>query len=158
MKIEIFTDGACSGNPGKGGFGILMRVPEKQYQKHFSAGFRLTTNNRMELMAVVVALSKIKDEGHDIHIFTDSKYVSDAINQNWIAGWVKRGWKNVKNPDLWQALIPFLKTHSPKFHWIKGHAGHPENELVDQLAVKASQGANLQTDDFFENQNKGGIF
>ncbi len=135
-----------------------MRVPEKQYQKHFSAGFRLTTNNRMELMAVVVALSKIKDEGHDIHIFTDSKYVSDAINQNWIAGWVKRGWKNVKNPDLWQALIPFLKTHSPKFHWIKGHAGHPENELVDQLAVKASQGANLQTDDFFENQNKGGIF
>ncbi len=112
----------------------------------------------MELMAVVVALSKIKDEGHDIHIFTDSKYVSDAINQNWIAGWVKRGWKNVKNPDLWQALIPFLKTHSPKFHWIKGHAGHPENELVDQLAVKASQGANLQTDDFFENQNKGGLF
>ncbi len=112
----------------------------------------------MELMAVVVALSKIKDEGHDIHIFTDSKYVSDAINQNWIAGWVKRGWKNVKNPDLWQALIPFLKKHSPKFHWIKGHAGHAENELVDQLAVKASQGANLQTDDFFENQNKGGLF
>ncbi len=158
MRINIYTDGACSGNPGKGGFGILMRVPEKKYQKTFSTGFKLTTNNRMELMAVIVALSKIKEEGHDVHVYTDSKYVSDAINQNWIAGWVKRSWKNVKNPDLWQALIPLLKKHKVEFHWVKGHAGHAENEICDQLAVAASKSANLQSDDFFEHQQNGGLF
>lgn len=157
MKIDIFTDGACSGNPGKGGFGILMRVAEKNYQKSFSAGFRLTTNNRMELMAVVVALTKIKEDGHQIHIYTDSKYVSDAINKNWISGWIKRGWKNVKNVDLWQSLIPLIKQHQPQFHWIKGHAGHTENELVDQLAVKATQNIDLQIDSYFEQQQNGGL-
>ena len=106
MKIEIYTDGACSGNPGKGGYGILMRVPEKNYQKTFSEGFRLTTNNRMELLAVIVALEKLKNSEENVHIFTDSKYVADAINQNWIFGWIKKKFKNVKNPDLWQRLIP----------------------------------------------------
>lgn len=158
LRIEIYTDGACSGNPGKGGYGIVMKVPEKQYERRFSKGFRLTTNNRMELLAVIVALEKLKSPDNDIHIFTDSKYVSDAVNQNWISGWIKRGFKNVKNPDLWQRIIPLLKLHNPTFHWIKGHAGHPENEICDQLAVKASQSAKLEVDTFFENQQNGNLF
>lgn len=158
MKIEIYTDGACSGNPGKGGYGILMRVPEKKYQKTFSEGFRLTTNNRMELLAVIEALEKLKNPENDVHVFTDSKYVADAINQNWIFGWIKKGFKNVKNPDLWHRFVPLFRKHKIEFHWIKGHAGHPENETCDQLAVKASQSENLKIDAFFENQKEGGLF
>ena len=94
LRIEIYTDGACSGNPGKGGYGIVMKVPEKNYEKRFSKGFRLTTNNRMELLAVIVALEKLKSTENDIHIYTDSKYVADAINQKWIFGWIKKGFKN----------------------------------------------------------------
>ncbi len=158
LRIEIFTDGACSGNPGKGGYGIVMKVPEKNYEKRFSKGFRLTTNNRMELLAVIVALEKLKSTDNDIHIYTDSKYVSDAINKKWILGWIKKGFKNVKNPDLWKRMVPLLNTHQITFHWIKGHAGHPENEICDQLAVKAAQSDKLETDTFFENQQDGGLF
>lgn len=158
MKIEIYTDGACSGNPGKGGYGVLMRVPDKNYQKTFSQGFRKTTNNRMELLAVVVALEQLKEAGHDIHIFTDSKYVSEAINQKWLFGWVKKGFAKVKNPDLWKRFYPLFKMHNPTFHWIKGHAGHPENELCDQLAVKAAKSENLEIDHFFENPVADGLF
>lgn len=158
MKIEIFTDGACSGNPGKGGYGILMRVPGKNYRKTYAKGFRKTTNNRMELMAVIVALNQLKSNDNEVHIYTDSKYVSDAINQKWIFGWIKRGWKNVKNPDLWQVFYKLYQVHQPQFHWIKGHAGHPENELCDQLAVAAAKSENLGIDTFFENQNDGGMF
>lgn len=154
MKIEIFTDGACSGNPGKGGFGIVMKIRERAYEKNFSEGYRLTTNNRMELLAVVIALENLKSEEHEIHIFTDSKYVSDAINQKWIDNWIKRGFKNVKNPDLWKKFIPLYQKYMPKIHWIKGHAGHPENEQADHLAVSASKKEKLQIDTFFENQNK----
>ena len=93
LKIEIYTDGACSGNPGRGGYGIVMKVPEKNYEKRYAQGFRLTTNNRMELLAVITALEKIKSTENDIHIYTDSKYVSDAINQKWIFGWIKKGFK-----------------------------------------------------------------
>ena len=158
MKIEIYTDGACSGNPGKGGYGILMRVPEKNYQKTYSKGFRKTTNNRMELLAVIVALEKLKSPENDIHIYTDSKYVSDAINQKWIFGWVKKGFAKVKNPDLWKRLYPLFKLHNPTFHWIKGHSGHPENEICDQLAVKAAQSENLEIDSYFEDPEEGGLF
>jgi len=158
LKIEIFTDGACSGNPGKGGYGIVMKVPEKNYEKRYSAGFRLTTNNRMELLAVIVALEKLKSTENDIHIYTDSKYVSDAINQKWIFGWIKKGFKNVKNPDLWRRIVPLLKAHNPIFHWVKGHAGHPENEICDQLAVKAAQSPTLEIDEFFEAQKNGRLF
>ena len=97
MRIEIYTDGACSGNPGKGGYGIVMKVPEKNYEKRYSAGFRLTTNNRMELLAVIVALEKLKSTENDIHIFTNSKYVVDAIEKKWLQSWVKIGFNN-KNP------------------------------------------------------------
>ena len=158
MKIEIFTDGACSGNPGKGGYGILMSVPEKKYQKTYSKGFRKTTNNRMELLAVIIALEKLKNTDYDIHIFTDSKYVADAVNQDWISGWTKRSWKNVKNPDLWQRFYKLHKIHHPKFHWIKGHNNHPENEICDRLAVAASKSEHLEIDVFFENQNDGRLF
>ncbi|MEC5394167.1 ribonuclease HI [Bergeyella sp. RCAD1439] len=158
MKVEIYTDGACSGNPGKGGYGILMRVPEKKYQKAFAQGFRKTTNNRMELLAVITALEQLKSEGHDVHIFTDSKYVSEAVNQKWLFGWVKKGFAKVKNPDLWKRFYPLYVLHKPKIHWIKGHAGHPGNEFCDQLAVKAAQSPNLSTDYYFENPEKEGLF
>ena len=154
MRIEIYTDGACSGNPGKGGYGIIMRAPEKNYEKCFSEGFRLTTNNRMELLAVITALENLKEEGHDIHIFTDSKYVADAVNKNWILGWIKKGFKNVKNPDLWRRFIPLFNMYKPAFHWIKGHTGHPQNERADQLAVAASQKENLLIDTFFEKEEQ----
>ncbi|AYO58583.1 ribonuclease HI [Chryseobacterium sp. 6424] len=158
LRIDIYTDGACSGNPGKGGYGIVMKVPEKNYERRFSKGFRLTTNNRMELLAVIVALEKLKSPDNDIHVFTDSKYVVDAITQKWIYGWVRKGFKNVKNPDLWQRMIPLLKLHQPTFHWVKGHAGHLENEICDQLAVKAAQSAQLDTDVYFENLKNGKLF
>lgn len=158
MRIEIYTDGACSGNPGKGGYGIVMKVPEKNYEKRYSAGFRLTTNNRMELLAVIVALEKLKSTENDIHIFTDSKYVVDAIQKKWLQSWVKIGFKNKKNPDLWQRILPLLKTHETTFHWVKGHAGHLENEICDQLAVKAAQSEPLQIDEYFENLKEGGLF
>ena len=158
MRIEIFTDGACSGNPGKGGYGIVMKVPEKNYEKRYSAGFRLTTNNRMELLAVIVALEKLKSTENDIHIFTDSKYVVDAIEKKWLQSWVKIGFNNKKNPDLWRRILPLLKSHKTTFHWVKGHAGHLENEICDQLAVKAAQTEPLQIDEFFENLKNDGLF
>lgn len=158
LRIEIYTDGACSGNPGRGGYGIVMKVPEKNYEKRYAQGFRLTTNNRMELLAVITALEKLKSTDNDIHIFTDSKYVSDAINQKWIFGWIKKGFKNVKNPDLWKRMVPLIKAHKTTFHWVKGHAGHLENEICDQLAVKAAQTEPLLVDEFFEKQQNGGLF
>ena len=112
----------------------------------------------MELLAVIVALEKIKSEGHDIHIYTDSKYVSEAINQKWIFGWAKRGFTKVKNPDLWKRFYPLLLQYRPNFHWIKGHNGHPENEICDRLAVQASQAPDPETDRFFENPDEGGLF
>ena len=158
MRIEIYTDGACSGNPGKGGYGIVMKVPEKNYEKRYSAGFRLTTNNRMELLAVIVALEKLKSTENDIHIFTDSKYVVDAIEKKWLQSWVKIGFNNKKNPDLWRRILPLLKSHKTTFHWVKGHAGHLENEICDQLAVKAAQTEPLQIDEYFENLKNDGLF
>ena len=158
LRIEIYTDGACSGNPGKGGYGIVMKVPEKNYERRYAQGFRLTTNNRMELLAVITALEKLKSTDNDIHIFTDSKYVVDAIQKKWLQSWVKIGFKNKKNPDLWKRMIPLLKTHQTTFHWVKGHAGHLENEICDELAVKAAQIEPLLIDDFFEKQQSGGLF
>lgn len=158
FKIDIYTDGACSGNPGKGGYGIVMKVAEKKYEKRFSQGFRRTTNNRMELLAVIVALEQLKNPETDVHIFTDSKYVSDAINKKWIYSWIKKGFKNVKNPDLWKRLLPLLKKHQVQFIWIKGHAGHPENEICDKLAVQATQSELLHIDEYFENPQNPGLF
>ena len=112
----------------------------------------------MELLAVIVALEKLKSDENEIHIYTDSKYVSDAINLKWILGWKKRGFTKIKNPDLWKRFYPLLQQFNLNFHWIKGHAGHTENEICDQLAVKASQSKNLLVDEFYENPEGGGLF
>ena len=155
-RVTIYTDGACSGNPGPGGWGVIMRFGE--HERELKGGEAETTNNRMELLAVIVALEKLKTNDNEVHIYTDSKYVADAINQNCIYGWIKKGFRNVKNPDLWQRLIPLIEKHRPKFHWIRGHAGHPENEICDKLAVAACSLPVLQIDQGFENLSSGGLF
>lgn len=150
--IDIYTDGACSGNPGKGGYGIVMDIKSIGYRKVFSQGYRLTTNNRMELLAVIVALEKLQEPGHDVRIHTDSRYVSDAINKNWIGGWQKRNFQKVKNTDLWKRFVPLYQKFKPTFHWIRGHNGHPENELCDQMAVNAAKSEKLILDEGYEKE------
>ena len=141
LKIEIYTDGACSGNPGKGGYGIVMKVPEKNYEKRYSQGFRLTTNNRMELTAAIRALNLLI-EPCEVQLYTDSKYLCDGITR-WVAGWQRNGWrtadkKPVKNVELWQALVEAVKPHRIDWVWVKGHAGDPDNERADKLASDAA--------------------
>lgn len=135
--IEIFTDGSSRGNPGPGGYGILLRY--KSNIKELSQGFRLTTNNRMELLAVIVALESIKTDSIPIKIYSDSKYVIDAITKGWVFGWRQKGYKGKKNPDLWERYIPLHMRLKPQFEWVRGHNGHPENERCDALAVQAAE-------------------
>ena len=137
--IYIYTDGASSGNPGPGGYGIVMKCGP--IVKELSGGFACTTNNRMELLAVIVALESVKWQNAEIHVVSDSSYVVKAINENWIEGWKIRGFAKVKNVDLWQRFLRVYGRHRVAFHWIKGHAGHPENERCDALAVEAGAGA-----------------
>ncbi|MCB0736508.1 MAG: ribonuclease HI [Bacteroidetes bacterium] len=138
-KITIYTDGAAQGNPGPGGYGIVMI--SGQHRKEFSAGFRETTNNRMELLAVVEALKKLKWKGMNVTIYSDSKYVVDAVEKKWVFGWQQTGFKNKKNPDLWRAFLSVYPLHHIKFVWVKGHAGNPLNERCDELAVAAAKSA-----------------
>ena len=135
--VQIFTDGACSGNPGPGGGGAILRYGTAE--KELSGGAAETTNNRMELTGVISALAALK-EPCQVLLTTDSKYVVDSITKGWVYGWKKRGWvksdkKPALNVDLWEQLLPLLERHKVTFHWVKGHAGHPENERCDQLAV-----------------------
>lgn len=135
--VEIFSDGACSGNPGPGGFGAILRCDGKE--KEVSGGEPHTTNNRMELLGVITALEALKYPC-EVRITTDSKYVVDGISKGWAKSWKKRGWKKsdgkpALNPDLWERLLSLLEIHKAEFVWIKGHAGHPENERCDRLAV-----------------------
>ncbi len=146
--IEIFTDGASKGNPGPGGYGVILR--SGAHNKELSGGFRKTTNNRMELMGVITGLEAIKDTGQEINIYSDSKYVIDPIEKNWLIGWQKKEFKDKKNPDLWKRLIPLLKKHKVTFHWVRGHAGHVENERCDELAVAACTNSILQIDHAYE--------
>lgn len=137
MTVEIFTDGACSGNPGPGGYGAILRVGE--HTKEISGGASATTNNRMELMGVIAALSALKYPC-DVILTTDSKYVVDSVTKGWARSWQAKGWvksdkKPALNADLWEKLLGLLDTHNVKFVWVKGHAGHPENERCDRLAV-----------------------
>lgn len=150
MKVHIYTDGACSGNPGKGGYGIVMEWIGKSYQKEFSEGFRKTTNNRMELLAVIVALEKLKSKNLDVTVFSDSKYVVDSVEKKWLVDWKKKGFKDRKNTDLWKRFLKVYKEHKVRFEWVKGHNDHPQNERCDQLAVNASQKENLLIDEGFE--------
>lgn len=158
MKIFIYTDGAAKGNPGPGGYGVVLEAAGKR--KELSDGFRMTTNNRMELLAVIEGLKALKSNGHEVHVVSDSKYVVDAINKHWLASWVKKGFKDKKNVDLWKQLIPQLEKHKPSFHWVKGHNDHPQNERCDTLAVEASTQPNLKIDEPFERgRNKpSGLF
>ena len=144
MKISIFTDGAAKGNPGPGGYGIIMK--SGKHYKEFSEGFKLTTNNRMELLSVIVALEKIKVENAEVNIWSDSKYVVDAVEKSWVFGWEKKDFKGKKNPDLWKRFLRIYPKHRVRFHWIKGHDGHPENERCDELAVNAAGGSGLKED------------
>lgn len=150
--IRIYTDGAAQGNPGPGGFGVILKF--KDAVKEISGGFRLTTNNRMELLAVISGLEAIKKDGIAITIYSDSKYVVDSVEKGWIWGWQKKNFVKKKNADLWQRYIPLHQKYKPKFSWIKGHAGHPENERCDFLAVQAASKHPLPADREYEaNQN-----
>ena len=150
-EITIYTDGAASGNPGPGGYGIILK--SGKHYKELSQGFRLTTNNRMELLAVIVALEAIRIKGSRVNIYTDSRYVCDAVEKGWLLEWEKNRFKKKKNIDLWQRFLQVFRIHSVKFHWIKGHANIPENERCDQLAVKASQQRDLPEDEGYERGN-----
>lgn len=147
-KVIVYTDGSALGNPGKGGYGVvLMSAP---HRKELSQGFRLTTNNRMELLAVIVALESLKVEGCDVTIYSDSKYVVDAVEKGWVFGWAKKGFKDKKNPDLWRRFLSIYPRHKVRLIWVKGHAQIAENERCDALAVAAANSANLLIDDGYE--------
>ena len=136
MKIEIFTDGSSKGNPGPGGLGIVMRYGEKV--KEYSEGFRRTTNNRMELLAVIRALDKLKRYDIPVIVYSDSKYVIDSIEKGWVFNWVKTGFRGKKNEDLWRRYLDLHSKFDIEYSWVKGHAGHPENERCDVLATSAT--------------------
>jgi ribonuclease HI len=144
--VNIYTDGACRGNPGKGGYGIVMEWVGKPYSKEFSEGYLRTTNNRMELLAVIVGLEQLKKEGMEVVVFSDSKYVVDSIEKGWIFNWIKKGFKGKKNVDLWRRFLKVYKKHQVKFQWIKGHNDHPQNERCDAIAVAASHKKELLID------------
>lgn len=147
-EIKIYTDGAAKGNPGKGGYGIVLL--SGKYKKEVSEGFRNTTNNRMELLSVIVALEMLKYQPSEVEVYSDSKYVVDAVEKGWVFNWEKKGFAKKKNIDLWQRFLKIYRKHQVKFHWVKGHAGHELNERCDQLAVKAAEGENLQADIGYE--------
>lgn len=146
--ISIFTDGASRGNPGPGGFATILVA--NQHRKEISEGFRKTTNNRMELLAVIKGLEALKKAGSEVTVYSDSKYVVDAVEKGWVWSWAKKGFKDKKNADLWQRFIPVYKQHKVKLKWVKGHAGHIENERCDELAVQSALGGNLQIDHGYE--------
>ena len=143
--IIIYTDGASRGNPGPGGYGVVLKY--KQHRRELSEGFRLTTNNRMELLAVIKGLEALKEPGHDITIYSDSKYVIDAVEKKWVHGWVKKGFAGKKNADLWRRFLEVYKKHQVKFVWVRGHAGNVENERCDVLAVASALGDKLLIDE-----------
>ena len=149
MKINLYTDGSAKGNPGKGGFGIVL-IAGKHY-KEISQGFRHTTNNRMELLAVIVGLEKLSKENSVVQVYSDSKYVVDAVEKKWVFNWEKKNYKGKKNSDLWKRFLIIFRKHKVSFTWIKGHAGHTENEKCDLLAVEASENKNLLVDQGYEN-------
>lgn len=146
--IHIYTDGAAKGNPGPGGFGVVMLAGP--HRKEISQGFRLTTNNRMELLSVIVALEMLKKEGSEVTVFSDSKYVVDAIEKGWLTGWQRVGFKGKKNIDLWQRFLKVYPKHKVRFKWVKGHADNKENNRCDELAVEAACGHHLPPDEGYE--------
>jgi ribonuclease HI len=135
--ITIYTDGASSGNPGPGGYGVVLKYG--RHRLELSEGFRLTTNNRMELLAVIAGLEALKKQSSNVVVYTDSKYVADAVEKGWIFQWESKAFKKKKNPDLWIRFLKIYRKHNVRFVWIKGHDSNPENELCDKMAVNASK-------------------
>lgn len=150
--IKVYTDGASRGNPGPGGFGVVMLYGN--HRKEISEGFRLTTNNRMELLSVIVALETLKKEGSPATIYSDSKYVVDAIEKKWVFGWEKKHFNGKKNEDLWKRFLRAYRKHQIKFVWVKGHASNEENNRCDDLAVEAAMGGDLRIDHGYEEEKK----
>ncbi len=149
--IKIYTDGAAQGNPGPGGYGVILKFND--FVKELSAGYRLTTNNRMELLAVIRGLEALRKEGIPVTIYSDSEYVINSVEKGWLWNWEKKNFKDKKNVDLWLQYIPLHRRYKPRFVWVKGHAGHPENERCDYLAVKAANGFDLLVDTEYERSN-----
>ena len=154
--IFLYTDGSSSGNPGPGGYGVILKCGS--LVKEMSGGFVRTTNNRMELLAVITGLEAVRWQNARVEVYSDSSYVVNAVNEGWLREWERKGWKKVKNPDLWQRFLAVYRLHRVTFHWIKGHTGHPENERCDALAVAAgagafASGAELPVDEGYENTN-----
>lgn len=147
--IVIYTDGACSGNPGPGGFGVIMTCAGME--KVISAGYRCTTNNRMELLAVITGLEAIRWENAEVVVWSDSSYVVDAVEKGWVFSWEAKGFVKKANPDLWSRFLLAYRRHNVRFQWIKGHNGHPQNERCDRLAVAAAAGSDLMIDQEYEN-------
>jgi len=154
-EITIYTDGASSGNPGPGGYGVVLISGRHRLEK--SEGFRLTTNNRMELMAVITGLEALKIAGSKVVIYTDSKYVADAVEKGWVFQWESKAFKKKKNPDLWMRFLKIYREHKVRFVWIKGHANNPENERCDRLAVEASQKSNLNEDTGYNSEEENNM-
>jgi len=148
--ITIYTDGSSLGNPGPGGYGIVLISKKHGLRKELSEGFRKTTNNRMELLAVIKALEALKIPNSEVTVYSDSKYVVEAVEKGWIWGWQKKGYKGKKNVDLWKRFIPLYKKFKVRFQWVKGHAGNAENERCDELAVAAANQPSLLVDSGFE--------
>ena len=152
MSIIIYTDGSAKGNPGRGGYGVVML--SGKHRKEISKGFLLTTNNRMELLAVIVGIENVKKLNSEIVVYSDSKYVVNAIEKGWLFDWQKKNFKGKKNPDLWMRFLSVYKKHSIRFLWVKGHNNNIENERCDRLAVSAAEGADLVSDVWYENQSR----
>lgn len=150
MNIIMYTDGAASGNPGPGGFGVLLI--SGTHRKEISKGFRRTTNNRMELLAVIEGLAALRFDGMDVTVYSDSKYVVDAVEKGWVFGWEKKRFRDKKNPDLWMRFLTLYRRHHVRFVWVKGHADNPGNERCDHLAVEAYKQPNLGVDLYYETE------
>ena len=150
--IKVYTDGASRGNPGPGGYGDVMLYGA--LRKEIEEGFRLTTNNRMELLSVIVALESLKKEGTAVTVYSDSKYVVDSVELKWVFGWEKKHFKDKKNEDLWKRFLKIYRKHQVKFVWVKGHASNKENNRCDELAVEAAMGKDLQIDHWYEEEHK----
>lgn len=149
-SVYLYTDGSSLGNPGPGGYGIILEWVGMSYTKEFSAGYARTTNNRMELLAVIKGLELLKKPGMEVVVYSDSKYVVDSVEKKWVFNWAQKDFKGKKNSDLWKRFLKIYEKHKVHFQWIKGHDQHPQNERCDQLAVNAAKGKELQPDLFFE--------
>ena len=155
MSVVVYTDGSARGNPGRGGYGVVLL--SGKHRKELSCGYRLTTNNRMELLAVIVALESLTKSPETVAVYSDSKYVVDAVEKKWVFGWETKNFNKKKNPDLWIRFLKIYRKHNVSFSWVKGHANNIENERCDFLAVEASENPALEKDAWYEGSKKDNL-